>query len=499
MTLNEFPPDLMTSKAHRRGVFRTTPLTWSVTALSATDIRTLNIAQLLRKEPFRTRSTRDDDANVESVTQPEESTTLHATAVVIVGQGYVGLPIAMRAIEVGYQVTGIDLDVQRSAALARGESYVEDVSDSLLASALASGRYRPIPNYEGIEGFGVAVITVPTPLRESLPDLSFIESAGASLAPHIRPGSIVVLESTTYPGTTEELLVPILESGSGLKAGSDFYVGYSPERIDPGNQKWGFVETPKVVSGITPESFERIRDFYNTLVDVTVPVSGTREAELTKLLENTFRHVNIALVNELAVFAHQLGVDVWESIDAAATKPFGFMKFTPGPGVGGHCLPVDPSYLSWQVRRTLGQNFRFVELANDVNDHMPDYVVQRAIELLNDESKSLRGSRILLVGVAYKKNSGDSRESPALKIIELLGRYGAQVLAADPHVVESRWPSGAERVDLSAETIANADLAIVITDHDDFDLDALTDKSVASPTRVLDTRNRIEGRHIQRL
>lgn len=415
--------------------------------------------------------------------------------VVVVGQGYVGLPLAMRAVDVGYTVVGIDSDPARVAALARGTSYVEDIPSDTVQAALDSGRYRASTDYADAADFGVAVITVPTPLRETLPDLSFIESAGASLAQHLTRGATVVLESTTYPGTTQELLVPILESGSGLVAGLDFSVGYSPERIDPGNPTWTFTNTPKVVSGIDDASRERVDAFYSSLVERTVPVSSPREAELTKLLENTFRHVNIALVNELAVFAHQLGVDVWEAIDAAATKPFGFMKFTPGPGVGGHCLPVDPSYLSWQVRRSLGRSFRFVELANDVNDHMPDYVVQRALELLNDHGKSLRGSTVLIVGLAYKKNSGDSREAPALRVIELLRGYGAHVQGTDPLVPDVRWPKDAVRVELTRETAAAADLVIIVTDHEALDLDAVTD---AAPL-VLDTRHRVHGERVQHL
>ena len=415
--------------------------------------------------------------------------------VVIIGQGYVGLPVAMRAIEVGYHVVGIDVADARIASLRSGVSYVEDISDEVLGAAIDSGRYTPTIAYADAAGFDFAVITVPTPLRDSLPDLSYIESACESIGAYLQQGATVVLESTTYPGTTEELVVPILERASGLKAGLDFFVGYSPERIDPGNKVWGFVETPKVVSGINSESLAKVRGFYDSLVNTTVPVSTPKEAELTKLLENTFRHVNIALVNELAVFAHQLGVNVWEAIDAASTKPFGFMKFTPGPGVGGHCLPVDPSYLSWQVRRTLGQSFRFVELANDVNDHMPDYVVQRAMEMLNDLSKPLRGASVLLAGVAYKRNSGDSREAPALRIAELLSDFGAIVSAADPLVPEVNWPSSLHRVDLSIDTVRAADLVILVTDHDCFDLETLTQGQVP----VLDTRNRITGSEVHQL
>lgn len=420
---------------------------------------------------------------------------LNKGLVAVVGQGYVGLPVAMRAAEQGYRVVGIDLDERRINGLKAGESYVEDISDEQLQRVSADGSYSATTDYADAAGFDYAIITVPTPLRESLPDLSFIESSGASLAPLLTKGSTVVLESTTYPGTTEELLVPILEAGSGLTAGVDFHVGYSPERIDPGNTTWGFVETPKVVSGVTPASLERVKAFYDSLIETTVPVSSPKEAELTKLLENTFRHVNIALVNELAIFAHQLGVNVWESIDAAATKPFGFMKFTPGPGVGGHCLPVDPSYLSWQVRRKLGQNFRFVELANDINDHMPDYVVQRLMQVLNTRGRAVKGSKIVLVGLAYKRNSSDIRESPSLRLIELLREYGADLVAVDDHVEDYRWPEGVAKASLDAQLVKDADALILITDHDDLDM-ALLD---SSPNPVLDTRNRLTGPSVERL
>lgn len=401
----------------------------------------------------------------------------------------------MRAVEVGYSVVGVDLDKNRIDSLNLGESYVDDISNLQLQSSLDSGRYIATTDYDDTWGFGTAVITVPTPLRESLPDLTFIEESSRSLAAHLTPGAVVILESTTYPGTTEELLVPILESGSGLTAGVDFHVGYSPERIDPGNKTWGFVETPKVVSGINSESLRYVQQFYDCLVNVTVPVSSPKEAELTKLLENTFRHVNIALVNELAIFANQLGVNVWESIEAASTKPFGFMKFTPGPGVGGHCLPVDPSYLSWQVRRKLGQNFRFVELANDINDNMPNYVVQRMVELLNEQGKAVRGSSVLLLGLAYKKNTGDIREAPSLRIAELLRGFGATISAVDDHVESHRWPDGVTKTVLSAESVDRADIVVLLTDHDDFTYDLLT----AAQAVVLDTKNKLAGMKVHTL
>ena len=415
--------------------------------------------------------------------------------IVVVGQGYVGLPVAIRAVNVGFDVVGIDLDGRRTSSLLSGTSFVEDISGSQLREALASGRYLPTVDYSDAHGFDIAVITVPTPLREGLPDLTFIERSSASLAVHLKVGATVILESTTYPGTTEELVVPILETGSGLTAGVDFFVGYSPERIDPGNKTWGFVETPKVVSGINAESLNRVRGFYDSLVSTTVPVSSPKEAELTKLLENTFRHVNIALVNELAIFGHQLGVNVWESIEAASTKPFGFMKFTPGPGVGGHCLPVDPSYLSWQVRRKLGQNFRFIELANDINDHMPDYVIQRIIAILNREKKSLNGSQVLLVGLAYKKNTGDIREAPSLRLIELLREYGARIAAVDSHVEPYNWPEDIERSELTAAVLDQSDVVVVVTDHDELELALVANTS----TPVLDTKNSVSGGMVERL
>ncbi len=418
-----------------------------------------------------------------------------AQLLVVVGQGYVGLPLAMRAVEAGFSVVGYDTDEDRIKRLAAGESYVEDITTEALAAALASGRYRPSSDTGDCAGFDVAVVTVPTPLREGNPDLSYIESAAALLAPHLRAGATVVLESTTYPGTTEELFAPILEEGSGLAAGGDFHLGYSPERIDPGNPTWGLANTPKVVSGIDEASLGAVAGFYDTIVETTVAVSGCKEAELTKLLENTFRHVNVALVNELAMFAADLGIDVWESIDAASTKPFGYMRFTPGPGVGGHCLPIDPSYLSWRVRRSLGQSFRFVELANDVNDHMPDYVVRRLGAALNRQRQAVNGSRILLLGLAYKRNTSDARESPALVVAERLLALGAEVCAADPHVGDGHVDARVRRVDLSEEELAAADAVVLLIDHDAFDYDAVA----AHASYVLDTRHRLEGERVEHL
>jgi UDP-N-acetyl-D-mannosaminuronic acid dehydrogenase/UDP-N-acetyl-D-glucosamine dehydrogenase len=410
----------------------------------------------------------------------------------VIGQGYVGLPLAMRAVEVGFHVVGVESDPYRVARLAAADSYVGDVTGSALRGALETGRFQPTVSYDDAAGFDVAVITVPTPLREGTPDLSHIEAAGRALAPLVRPGTTVVLESTTYPGTTQDLLQPILERGSGLSAGPDFALGYSPERIDPGNPVYGLVNTPKVVSGIDGRSLVAVQEFFDEIVERTVPVSSPREAELAKLLENTFRHVNIALVNELAVFAHELGIDIWEVIDAAATKPFGFMPFTPGPGVGGHCLPIDPSYLSWQVKRALGHSFRFVELANDVNDHMPDYVVQRLMLALNDRGKALNGSRLLLLGLAYKKNTGDARESPAARIAELLAGLGADVHAADPYVDAAHVPIGVEMVELTMEEVSAADAVVILAEHEAFDLSLLADATVFDTRHVLKPRPGVE-------
>jgi UDP-N-acetyl-D-glucosamine dehydrogenase len=388
--------------------------------------------------------------------------------VVVVGQGYVGLPVAMRASQLGFPTVGYDVDTRRVADLMAGRSYVGDVSDAEVTAALAR-RYRATDQIGDLAGFDVAVITVPTPLREGAPDLRYIETAGRSLARVLKAGALVVLESTTYPGTTEEFLRPLLEE-SGLRAGRDFLLGYSPERIDPGNPTWTFVNTPKVVSGMDETSTRAVAAFYGTLVERVVEVGSTAEAELVKILENTYRHVNIALVNELAMFARDLGVDVHKAIDAAASKPFGFTPFRPGPGVGGHCLPIDPSYLSWRVRQNLGRTFRFVELANDVNEHMPDYVVDRVMRLLNEHGRALRGTRVLLLGIAYKGGTSDWRESPSLMVAQKLAHLGADIVTCDPWVpgdLDLGLPGA--RVDYGPEALDKADLVVVLVDHPEFD------------------------------
>jgi UDP-N-acetyl-D-glucosamine dehydrogenase len=407
------------------------------------------------------------------------------TTVVVAGLGYVGLPLAMRAAQAGHRVVGYDTDPTRVKLLEAGESYIEDVPASELLAALKDDMFRPSSEPRACAGFDIAVITVPTPLRDGLPDLTYIESAACTLARYLRPGATVIVESTSYPGTTQEQVQPWLEDGSGLIAGTDFHLGYSPERIDPGNTTWTLATTPKIVSGIDAGSLAAVQAFYADIVETTVPVSAPREAELAKIIENTFRHVNIALVNELAMFANDLGINVWEAIDAASSKPFGFMPFTPGPGVGGHCLPIDPSYLSWRVERALGQSFRFVELANDINNHMPDYVARRLMMAFNERGRPVNGSRILLLGLAYKKNTGDARESPAVRIAQLLKGMGANVRAADPHVVEAgAIDAVVVRVEPTREEISGADAVLLLTDHDAFDINEVA----AHASYLLDCR-----------
>ena len=408
--------------------------------------------------------------------------------IAVIGQGYVGLPLAMRAAAMGYQVIGFEIASDRVSSLRGGRSHVGDVSDSELLEALSRG-YLPTADENDLEAFDIAVISVPTPLTNGLPDLSFIEAAAATVGRNLTEGACVVLESTTYPGTTEELVAPILERESGLVR-EQFLLGYSPERIDPGNPNYSFENTPKVVSGDRPESLEAVDAFFSTLVNQTVPVANCAEAELVKLLENTFRHVNIALINELAKFARGLDVDIWRAIDAAATKPFGFMRFTPGPGVGGHCLPIDPSYLAWRVREHLGQNFRFVELANDINDHMPDYVQQRITELLARGDRAIQGASILLLGLAYKASTSDWRESPSVKVAHLLSDAGAEVTICDPHIEAERAGEFAEvLVELSEHNLSSADLVVILVDHPEF----VPNFVAAHASLVLDTKNHLTG------
>jgi UDP-N-acetyl-D-glucosamine dehydrogenase len=409
---------------------------------------------------------------------------------VVVGQGYVGLPLAILSCKKGYAVVGIDSDETKVADIASGISPTGDVADSDLVSLQEKSRYFVTGNYSFSENFDIAVITVPTPLTKGKPDLSYIESAARSIGSYIRRGCLVILESTTYPGTTEEFVIPILNSQSGLTAGLDFFVGYSPERIDPGNKDWGLDNTPKIVSGINHDSLLEVAGFYESLEIKVVKVSGTREAELVKLLENTFRHVNIALVNELAMFAGSLNVDVLEAVEAAATKPFGFMKFLPGPGVGGHCLPVDPSYLSWAIETKAGSSFKFVELANSINEGMPSYVVEKALKILSFLGVPVKGARVILLGLSYKADTRDVRESPAITVGQLLGAKGAQVFAFDNWVLDSAWPTEFERVErLGGESF---DMALVMTNHSGDPYESILDRVPV----VLDTRNCMNGTNV---
>ncbi|WP_145911340.1 nucleotide sugar dehydrogenase [Kitasatospora viridis] len=420
--------------------------------------------------------------------------------VVVVGQGYVGLPLAVRAAEVGHRVIGYDVDVARVKRLVIAESYVEDIASERLGSLISSGAYRASTDPADCASFDVAVIAVPTPLRDGVPDLGCVEESARMLGRFLRPGATVVLESTSYPGTTGEVVRPILESASGLVAGEDFHLGYSPERIDPGNARWHLDNTPKVVSGIDSGSLEKVREFYASVVDRVVPVSSCETAELTKLLENTFRFVNIALINEIAMFAHELHIDVWEAIEAADTKPYGYLRFVPGPGVGGHCLPVDSSYLSWHIERVLGRRFRCVELAQDINGQMPEYVVRRLVAALNVRKRAINGSCVLLLGLSYKANTADMRETPAFEVGRILARLGADVRWADPHVLEANHGSCGDLPDMrmvhaTAQELAGADAVVLLADHDGFDYAEIA----AHATYVLDCRRRLAGANIEAL
>jgi len=405
--------------------------------------------------------------------------------VVIVGQGYVGLPLAIGAAAAGHQVWGVDLDEGRVEQLNAGSSPVGDISDDELQAQLASGRYQAAGTFAAVADAEVVVLCVPTPYHNDAPDLSHVERAGREVGRHLRAGTLIILESTTYPGTTEEFLAPVIEEASGMVARRDFQLAFSPERIDPGNPNFGLHNTPKIVGGTTPEATQLAREFYGAFVEQVVPVSGPKTAEMAKLLENTFRHINIALVNELAIVSGDLGVDIWEVIDAAATKPFGFMPFYPGPGVGGHCIPVDPMYLSWRVRQ-FGGSAKFIELARDVNAAMPLYCVSRVQELLNDRERALKGSRILVLGVTYKPDVADLRESPALPLIEGLLRKGAVVEFADPFVDELQVGGRQLKARLLDDgALAEADCVLVVTPHGTVDYARVA----AEASLVFDTRN----------
>lgn len=405
--------------------------------------------------------------------------------VVVLGLGYVGLPLAQEASLAGLDVVGFDISTRVVDGLNAGRSHVDDLSDADIAAMLSRG-FRTSADEAVIADAEVAVICVPTPLSpEGGPDLGAVLGATDAVGRQLRPGMLVVLESTTYPGTTEEVVVPRLEKLSGLTAGVDFEVAFSPERIDPGNPVYGMKNTPKVVGGVTPRATERTAAFYGRFVDTVEQAKGVREAETAKLLENTYRHINIALVNEMARFCHELGIDLWDVIRLAKSKPFGFQAFYPGPGVGGHCIPIDPNYLSHNVRSRLGYPFRFVELAQEINATMPAYVARRAQDILNQDAKALRGSRVLLLGVTYKPDIADQRESPAVPLAQALRAQGADVQFHDPNVISWRVNGAVLEVvaDLD-QAVAEADLVILVQNHKSYDADALAGAS----KRFFDTK-----------
>jgi UDP-N-acetyl-D-glucosamine dehydrogenase len=407
----------------------------------------------------------------------------------IIGLGYVGLPLATAFAQEGFSVCGIDLDPERANRIMSGSSYIEDLEDATLRQVIETGRFRATTDVTTLRDADVVILCVPTPYTKAKqPDLTYVVRAGQDLQRQLHPGMLVILESTTYPGTTQELLLPLLEQ-SGLRCGQHFELAYSPERVDPGNRQFGLKNTPKIVGGVSDTATELAALLYAHVADRVVPVSGPRVAEMAKLLENTFRHVNIALANEMAILCGKLGIDIWEVIDAAATKPFGFMPFYPGPGVGGHCIPIDPYYFAWKVQEE-EEHARFIELAGQINDRMPDVVVERVSDALNERGKSVRGSKVLLLGVSYKKDVGDVRESPSLKVIERLQRKGAEVSYHDPYVPTLKH--GGEHLastSLADETIGGADCVVILTDHRCLPLEKIVDQAQT----IVDTRNALRG------
>jgi UDP-N-acetyl-D-glucosamine dehydrogenase len=414
---------------------------------------------------------------------------------VVLGLGYVGLPLAQEAVRAGLEVVGFDSSPAVVEGLNSGRSHVDDLSDDDVALMRGHG-FRATRDPSVIARAAAAAVCVPTPLsEEGGPDLRAVITATRTIADALRPGMLVVLESTTYPGTTDEVIRPILEQG-GLVAGEDFNLAYSPERIDPGNPRFGMRNTPKVVGGHTPACTERAAAFYARFVDTVVPAKGTREAEMAKLLENTYRHINIALVNEMARFSHELGIDLWNAIECASSKPFGFQAFYPGPGVGGHCIPIDANYLGHSVQAKLGYPFRFVELAQEINAGMPAYVARRVQELLNTAGKPLNGSTVLLLGVTYKPDIADQRESPAAPLARQLAGYGATVRYHDPYVEKWHVPGVEVRrvTDLHCG-VKEADVSVLLQNHRDYDLDAIS----SAATCLFDTRGKVAGPAVERL
>jgi UDP-N-acetyl-D-glucosamine dehydrogenase len=404
----------------------------------------------------------------------------------VVGLGYVGLPLAVEFAREGFRVTGIDVSAEKVEQLNAGQSYIPDIPTDVVGELVAEGLLSATTDYSVLKEADAISVCVPTPLRKTKdPDMSYIVAAADEIARYCHPGLLIILESTTYPGTTDEIILPRLVS-NGFKVGEDVFLAFSPERIDPANPTYGVRNTPKVIGGVTPACLEVASALYTVGVDEVVPVSSTRAAEMTKLLENTFRAVNIGLVNEMAVMCDKLDIDVWEVIGAAATKPFGFMPFYPGPGLGGHCIPVDPHYLSWKLK-AFNYNARFIELASDINGSMPYYVVDKVVDALNGQRKALNGSRVLVLGVAYKRDVDDIRESPALDVLHLLDDKGAEVLYHDPYVPNVRHDGVPDlsSSELTDALLAEVDCVVIVTDHSSYDWARITDKA----RLIVDTRN----------
>ncbi|AYA78036.1 UDP-N-acetyl-D-glucosamine dehydrogenase [Bacillus sp. Y1] len=408
----------------------------------------------------------------------------------VVGLGYVGLPLAVEKAKAGFKVIGFDVQQSRVDQVNDGINYIGDVVNEELSEITQNGQLVATTDYSRIQEVDAVAICVPTPLdMYQQPDTSYVESSGAEITKYLHEGMLIVLESTTYPGTTEEVLKPILEK-SGLVCGEQFFLAYSPERVDPGNKHYNTKNTPKVVGGITPACTEIASVMYKSVLEGEVhQVSSPAVAEMEKILENTFRHINIALANEMAVLCNRMGIDVWEVIDAAATKPYGFMPFYPGPGLGGHCIPIDPFYLTWKARE-YNYHTKLIELAGEINNAMPEFVIERAMKLLNEDRKPLNGSKVVLLGMAYKKDIDDVRESPSLEIAELLEKSGADWIAVDPYVSQFKLNNEViKTVDLSVELIQSADLVIITTDHTDFDYEMIARNSLS----IFDTRNALKG------
>jgi UDP-N-acetyl-D-glucosamine dehydrogenase len=415
--------------------------------------------------------------------------------IAVIGLGYVGLPLSLQFARSGVTVLGLDIDATKVDALSQGRSYIRHISSQAIADATKAGTFSAATDFSRIKDVEAVIICVPTPLNKNRePDISYILETGKAIAPHLQKGTLVVLESTTYPGTTDEDLLQVLEAGSGLKAGKDFHLAFSPEREDPGNPDSKVAVIPKVVGGLTPACLEKAKALYSKAIKTVVPVSSCRAAEATKLLENIFRSINIALVNELKLVYGAMGIDVWEVIHAAKTKPFGFMPFYPGPGLGGHCIPIDPFYLTWKARE-YGQNTRFIELAGEINTAMPIHVINRTVEALNAHKKSANGSRVLVLGLSYKPNVDDDRESPSYVLMELLQKRGAEVAYHDPYVPIIRmtrehphW-AGTRSVEWNRQTVEGFDAVVIATNHQSVNYEELASWS----TCIVDTRNAMAG------